>query len=74
MKQIFLFLIVLVSYSAGFAQTIPIPVNYTIVDSVAGDLDKDGVDELVVAYNTGKEDEEKIESVPRQLIIYKNRN
>lgn len=45
--------------------------NYSIVDTVKGDLNKDGIDELVIAYNTQKEKEDAFESVPRELIIYK---
>lgn len=55
------------------AQEIPLPVNYTVVDTVTGDLDKDGVKELVVAYDTDKESEE-LEGVIRDLIIYKKEN
>ncbi|HEX4957534.1 MAG TPA: hypothetical protein VFV46_05100, partial [Lacibacter sp.] len=43
------------------------------IDSVYGDLDKDGADELVAAYNTRKEAEENYEGVPRELIIYKKK-
>ena len=50
---------------------IPTPKNYVIIDSVLGDLDNDGREELVVAFNTKKPDEE-YESVPRELKIYKN--
>lgn len=35
-------------------QNFPIPKNYSIVDTVKGDLNKDGIDELVIAYNTQK--------------------
>jgi hypothetical protein len=54
-------------------QTIPVPPNYTIVDTVSGDLDSDGKRELVVAYNT-KEEGDLDENVPRELIIYKMLN
>ena len=54
------------------AQETPVPKHYSIVDSLSGDLDNDGVNELVVAYNT-KEDNEN-EGVPRELIIYKKTN
>lgn len=56
----------------NMARLIPVPPKYTIVDSTQGDLDQDGVDELVVAYNTAPEDE--IHGVPRELIIYKQQN
>ena len=51
---------------------IPIPDNYTIVEQVLGDLDKDSVKELVVAYNAGPTDE--FNGVTRELIIYKLEN
>ena len=54
-------------------QEIPIPSNFSVVASVYGDLDKDGVDELVVAYNCDKKNQDE-ESVPRELIIYKKKN
>ena len=53
-------------------QEIPIPDNYSIVDSTLGDLDKDSIKELVVAYNT--EPENEIDGVTRELIIYKYKN
>ncbi|WP_353548715.1 hypothetical protein [Sediminibacterium sp. KACHI17] len=71
MKHLFLFLMLFFSATVCLSQNVPIPRNYSIVDSIRGDLDKDGVDELVVAYNT-KSDEEAIDDgVPRELIIYK---
>ena len=54
------------------AQETPVPKHYSIVDSLSGDLDNDGVNELVVAYNT-KEDNEN-EGLPLELIIYKKTN
>ncbi len=55
----------------SYAQNLPIPENYTVIDSVSGDLDRDGIPELVVAYDTRKQPEDTLESVPRELIIYK---
>lgn len=49
----------------------PAPENYTIVDSVSGDLDKDGMNELVVAYNTPEEVEDSTGDFIREIIIYK---
>lgn len=69
-KMIKFILIAIISYQTMSGQSIPIPKNYTIVDSVKGDLNKDGIDELVVAYNTEKESEDAFESVVRELIIY----
>ena len=53
-------------------QEIPIPKNHSIVDTVFGDLNNDGISELVVAYNTKEDDTD--EGVPRELIIYKKAN
>lgn len=74
MKPLSLFVIYCLSITASFSQNVPIPSNYSVVDSVLGDLDKDGVDELVVAYNTKSDEDEIKEGVPRELIIYKKRN
>lgn len=47
--------------------------NYQFLDSTIGDLDNDGVEELVVGYNTKEiNDSNLFEGVPRELIIYKN--
>ncbi len=72
-KLIKLIFIVLISYQTMAGQSLSIPKNYAVVDSVKGDLNKDGIDELVVAYNTEEEKETKdaFESIPRELIIYK---
>ncbi|MFI5452276.1 hypothetical protein ACHMWN_08975 [Pedobacter sp. UC225_61] len=56
-----------------FAQRIPKPENYFILTTNLGDLDNDGKKELVVAYNTKKEDD-TYESIPRELRIYKMQN
>ena len=53
-------------------QEITIPVNYAIEDSIKGDLDNDAIRELVVAYNVMQENE--IDGVPRELVIYKLEN
>lgn len=58
---------------AGSGQAIPVPENYVMIDSVSGDLDNDGVKELVVAYNTQAEDHTN-EGIPRELSIYKMQN
>lgn len=67
-------LLLIISTTSFFSQNIPLPKNYSIVDSVSGDLDKDGIVEKVIAYNTHAIDEESFESVPRTLIIYKIKN
>lgn len=69
MKKAASLLFLLVAVSIASAQSIPVPAGYTVFDTVTGDLDKDLVPELVVAYNTGPEID--YESVPRELIIYK---
>lgn len=74
MKQLSLFLISFLSILTAFSQNVPIPTNYSVIASVLGDLDRDGVDELVVAYNTKSDEEEISEGVPRELIIYKKQN
>lgn len=68
--RILIFLLTLIQLSHG--QELPIPDNYSVVDSVSGDLDKDSIAELVVAYNMGPEND--INGVPRELIIYKLKN
>ncbi|MCL9805515.1 hypothetical protein NAT51_08275 [Flavobacterium amniphilum] len=55
------------------AQEIPIPQNYSVVEKVKGDLDKDNIPELVVAYNT-KQETDSDNDVTRELIIYKLKN
>ena len=64
------FLVTLVHVTYG--QELPIPNNYTVIDAVSGDLDKDSIPELVVAYNTAHENE--IDGVVRELIIYRLKN
>lgn len=74
MKPLYLFTLLLFATATGLTQSIPVPKSYSVIDSAVGDLDKDGVDELVVAYNT-KSDENEIDAgVPRELIIYKKAN
>ncbi|WP_051205453.1 hypothetical protein [Salinimicrobium xinjiangense] len=68
-KAIYIFTTLLITIQFVNGQNIPIPTNYSIVDTVTGDLDKDSIKELVVAYNTAPEN--GIEGVSRELIIYK---
>lgn len=68
-----LILFILFNSVTAFGQDIPVPENYSIIDTTSGDLDKDGIRELVVAYNTKKEDT-SFESIPRELTIYKLQN
>lgn len=65
-----LLVIICLSTLTIFGQHTPIPENYSVLSTVLGDLDNDGKEELVVAYNTKKE-EDSYESVPRELRIYK---
>ncbi|WP_336513826.1 hypothetical protein [Pollutibacter soli] len=69
-RSIFLLAILTVVHLGITAQEIPLPTEYSVVDTVSGDLDKDGIKELVVAYNTDKTSEDS-EGVIRDLIIYK---
>ncbi|WP_240927990.1 hypothetical protein, partial [Cellulophaga sp. Z1A5H] len=71
-KAIYILTLLLTAVQFANGQEIPIPDNYSIVDSVSGDLDKDSFKELVVAYNTGPENE--VDGVPRELVIYKLKN
>ena len=57
---------------SAVGQEVPIPENYSIIDTVSGDLDRDDIKELIVAYNI--EPLKGFESVPRELIIYKQKN
>lgn len=72
-KVIFLYTLLIIINSSLFAQEIPIPYNYSIIDTVYGDLDKDQIRELVVAYNTAP-DSNNFENIARSLIIYKLKN
>ena len=71
-KAIFILIFLVTLVHTSYGQELPIPVNYSVVDSVSGDLDKDSIAELVFAYNTGPENE--IDGVVRELIIYKLKN
>ncbi len=71
-NAIYILTILLTIIQSVNGQEIPIPENYSIVDTVSGDLDKDTIKELVVAYNTAPENE--IDGVQRELIIYKIKN
>ena len=62
--------IILIGSLTAIGQEIPLPENYSVIDTVWGDLDKDGINELVVAYNTQKT-KDIYENVSRELIIYK---
>jgi len=55
MKKTFFFPAILFILNLSLmGQPIPIPANYVILGSVAGDLDKDGIQEMVVVFDTRK--------------------
>lgn len=68
-----MFMTFLVNFTIGNAQRLNIPENYVLIDSISGDLDNDGISELVVAYNT-KPQLDYHENIQRELIIYKLKN
>ncbi|MDP4269630.1 MAG: hypothetical protein Q8909_05840 [Bacteroidota bacterium] len=53
-----------------FAQKTPVTPGYQLIDSVIGDLDKDGINELVAAYNI-REGLKENDNFHRAIIIYK---
>ena len=55
----------------SYGQKIPLPQNYAIIDTVSGDLDKDGIKEMVVAYDTQIPTKDSSDDIPRELVIYK---
>jgi hypothetical protein len=67
-KTIQLIFIIIINSLVVFGQKLPVPQNYSVIDTVLGDLNNDGIKELVVAYNTKTDTDE---GVPRELIIYK---
>lgn len=71
-KVIYILILLFTAVQFANGQEIPIPDNYSIVNSVLGDLDKDSIEELVVAYNIGPKNE--IDGVSRELVIYKFKN
>jgi len=71
-KAIYILTFLLTLSQLSYGQELPIPDNYSVVDSVSGDLDKDSIAELVVVYNMVTENE--IDGVQRELIIYKLKN
>lgn len=64
-------LLILLCNNFASAQDVPIPEGYVLFDTATGDLDKDGIAELAVAYNTRKKTDDEFEDIPRALIIYK---
>ena len=74
MKKCITLILVLIGCQSMLGQKLAIPINYSVVDSVRGDLNHDKIDELVVAYNTMKIQDADDENVSRELIIYKKVN
>ena len=72
MKKSIYILTIIMNAVIATGQELNVPKNYSIVDSISGDLDGDSISELVVIYNTISDAEEQ--SVPRELIIYKLKN
>lgn len=55
------------------AQEVPVPEGYVMFDTASGDLDRDGISELVAAYNIRKENGDDFDDIPRTLITYKKK-
>lgn len=72
MRKVFYIILVLLYGSFNiFGQEISYPENYTVIDSVSGNLDSDGRKELAVVFNTVTYDDNNI---PREIIIYRKEN
>ncbi|MFN8276051.1 MAG: hypothetical protein U0T84_01085 [Chitinophagales bacterium] len=67
MIRLFAIAVMMALWADVRAQVIPVPKGYTLIDSVSGDLDKDGLWEMVALYNTRSD----TFNIPRELIIYK---
>lgn len=67
MKNILVFMFFLLNFST-FSQNIKIPKGYKELKKVEGDLNKDGIKELVIAYDTGVEGDFGTE---REVYVYK---
>jgi len=73
MKKIaYIVIFLITSIQCVLAQEIPIPKGYSVVDTITGDLDKDSIKELVVAYNTDIASE--FGGFHRELSVYKLEN
>jgi len=70
MKMLFTFFCCCLFFNNGFAQTIPVPVGYELLQEANGDLDKDSVAEKAAVFNTGEVNTESGGTV-REIIIYK---
>lgn len=55
----------------SYPQEIPVPDGYFLMERINGDLDNDGVEEAIVAYNTAEVKEGSFKNVERDLIVYK---
>ena len=70
-KVFYILTLLLTTIQLTIAQEIPVPDNYTVIDTVVGGLDNDSIGELVVSYNHNVKPNDKYLGVPRELIIYK---
>ena len=68
-KVFYILTLLLTTIQLTIAQEIPVPDNYTVIDTVVGDLDNDSIGELVVSYNHNVKPNDKYLGVPRELII-----
>ncbi|MCB0707472.1 MAG: hypothetical protein KDC34_19290 [Saprospiraceae bacterium] len=73
-NQILFFLCLLLLPSVTHAQELPLPEQYVVIDSIWGDLDKDGIAELVVACDMPLDTVYDYVSNPRDLRIFKQVN
>lgn len=75
MKRVFLlYFLSAVFYLNGITQVLQIPKGFEIIADIKGDLDKDGIDERVIVYNTRVKPTDSIyTNIDRELIIYKNK-
>jgi hypothetical protein len=50
-KAVYILTFLLTLTHISYGQELSIPANYSVLDSVSGDLNKDSIAELVVVYN-----------------------
>lgn len=88
MKKAVLLLYLVFPLGTAFSQQIHVPKNFALIEKISGDLDKDGINELVMAFDIQKvekevpnevkepteENEAVFEGVPRELRIYKKKD
>ncbi|ULQ55494.1 hypothetical protein KJS94_12655 [Flavihumibacter rivuli] len=72
MPKTILLLLSALSFFPCLAQTKGLPASYQLVQDVKGDLDKDGIEELVEVYNTKPLQPGNVQDgIDRELIIFK---